>query len=164
MIQFENSEHFVIIEDAFIEAIIKTAQWWRERIDNDIGDIIVKEVVSQMKDSTKYISFYFKVDEATSREIENDPWVLSFTVSKKNITLRNKWKKVRIKKGSPYEKLNDNPKFINALIRKYNMDYDSYAYYLPVGYEVTLLSKDEASQETFCIHVDIPFSDIEVCE
>lgn len=163
MIQFEDSEHIVVIEDGFVEALIATAQWWKERIDNDIGDLIVKEVVSQMKDRTEYISFYFKIDEATSREIGHDPWVLSFIVSKKNVTLRKKWKGVRIKKGSPYEKLNDNPKFINALTRKYNMDYDSFAYYLPVGYRTTLNSKDGKAQDSLVLNVDIPFSDIEVC-
>lgn len=162
MIQFENSEHFVIIEDAFIEAIIKTAQWWKERIKEDIETYIVKEVISQMEDRTEYISFHFEVDDNTAREICHNPCALSFIISKKNVTLRNKWKEVRIKKGSPYEKLNDNPKFIDALTRGYNMDYDSYVYYLPVGYEATLCSKDGEEQESLSIHVDIPFSDIEV--
>lgn len=163
MIQFENSEHFVIIEDDFVEALIGTAKRWEERIDDDIEDIIVKEVVSQMKDSTKYISFYFKVDEATAREIDHDPWALSFIVSKENVTLRNKWKKVRIKEWSPYEKLNDNPKFIDALTRKYNTDSDSYLYYIPVRYNAHLMSKDELVDSFMDITVDIPFSDIEVC-
>lgn len=164
MIQFEDSEHIVIIEDDFVEAIIKTAQWWKERIHDDIEDLIVKEVVSQMEDDTKYIIFYFKVDEATARELCHNPWALSFIVSKENVTLRNKWKKVRIKKGSSYEKLNDNPKFIDALTKEYNTGYDSYVYYLPVSYETTLLSKDGKENESLTIRVDIPFSDIEVCE
>lgn len=164
MIQFEDSEHFVIIEDAFIEAIIKTAQWWKERIHNDIEKYIVKEVVSQMEDDTKYIIFYFKVDEVTARELGHNPWALSFIVSKENVTIRNKWNKVRIKKGSPYEKLNDNPKFIEALVRKFNTAYDSFAYYLPVEYSTTLHRKDGKAQDSLVLNVDIPFSDIEVCE
>ena len=164
MIQFENSEHIVIIEDDFVEAIIKAAQWWKERLNEDIEKYIVKEVISQIEDRTEYISFHFEVDDNTAREIGHNPCALSFIISKENVTLRKKWKGVMIKKGSPYEKLNDNPKFINALTRKYNMDYDSFVYYLPVRYEAPLISKDGASQEILGIHVDIPFSDIEVCE
>lgn len=41
--------------------------------------------------------------------------------------------------------------------------YDSYMYYLPVSYRVHLVNKDESMDDFMYIHVDIPFSDIEVC-
>ena len=45
MIQFENSEHIVIIEDAFVEAVIKTTQWWKEIIKQDIEKFLVEDAV-----------------------------------------------------------------------------------------------------------------------
>lgn len=158
MIQFENSEHIVIIEDDFVEAIIKAAQWWKERFQESIEDVIIREVVSQMEDRTDYIRFNFEGDNAS--EIYTN--ALSFIVNKDNVTIRAKWKKVRISEDSLYVGLNDNPKFIEALTKVYNTNYDSYMYYLPVSYKAHLVSKDESMDNFMDLHVDIPFSDIEV--
>lgn len=161
MIQFEDSEHIVIIEDSFIEAIIKTSQWWKERIKQDIEKLIVEEVVYQMKDDSEYIRFNFDPDDDTARALTTYSSLLSFIVAKSNITIRNKWKSVRIKEGSFYEGLNDNPKFIEALTKEYNTNYDSYKFYLPVSYRAHLVHKEDDIDDFMNLHVDIPFSDIE---
>lgn len=162
MIQFEDSEHIVIIEDAFAEAIIKTAQWWKERIKQDIEKLIVEEVVYQMKDDSEYIRFNFDPTDDTARALTTYSSLLSIIVAKSNVTVRNKWKSVRIKGDSFYKGLNESPKFIEALTKEYNTNYDFYMYYLPVTYSSHLLSKDESMDDFMNIHVDIPFSDIEV--
>ena len=162
MLKFKNSEHIVIIEDPFVEAIIKESQWWEERFNENIGDVIIREVVSQMEDSTKYISIRFEVDNATARELMYCPDALSITISKKNVILRNNWKKVRIREGSLYEGLNDNPEFIEELTKEYNTNYDSYTYYLPVSYRAYLVHKEDNIGDFLTLHVDIPFSNIEV--
>lgn len=163
MIQFENSEHTVIIKDDFVEEILEAAQWWKERINENIEEHIIKEVVEQMEDGTKYISIRFTVDDTTARKL--GPYctsALSFTISKEDITLGNKEKKVRVKKGSVYERLNDNSKFIEALTGVYNSDSAYLYYFLPVSYTANLVSKDGKEQKSLDIRVDIPFSDIEV--
>lgn len=162
MIQFEDSEHLVIIEDSFIEAIIKTAQWWKERIKQDIEKLIIEEVVYQMKDDSEYIRFNFEPDDDTARALTTYSSLLSFIVAKSNITIRSKWKSVRIKEGSLYEGLNDNPHFIDALTKEYNTNYDSYMFYLPVSYRAHLVHKEDDIDDFMNLHVDIPFSDIEV--
>lgn len=163
MIQFENSEHTVIIKDAFVETIIKTAQWWKERINDNIDEHIIKEVVEQMEDGTKYISIHFEVDNDTAVELGHYTNALSLIIRKENITLRNKVKKVKIKKGSVYERLNGDPKFIDALTEVYNSESASYLYYfLPVSYTANLVSKDGKAQKAINLSVDIPFSDVEV--
>ena len=111
-----------------------------------------------MKDRTDYIRFNFEGDN-TSEIYTN---ALSFIVNKDNVTIRAKWKKVRISEDSLYVGLNDNPKFIEALTKVYNTNYDSYMYYLPVSYKAHLVSKDESMDNFMDLHVDIPFSDIEV--
>lgn len=160
MIQFEDSEHIVIIEDDLAEAIIKIAQWWKERFKQDIEKHIIDEVISQMEDGSKYICFYFEPNEDTSRDLASSR--LSFSVAKKSVTIRNKQKKVRIKEGSFYEGLNDNPEFIEAMTEEYNTNYGSYAYYLPVSYRAHLVHKEGDIGDFLNLHVDIPFSDIEV--
>lgn len=161
MIQFEDSEHIVIIEDSLVEAIIKTAQWWKERIKQDIEKLIVEEVVYQMKDDSEYIRFNFDPTDDTARALTTYSSLLSIIVAKSNVTVRNKWKSVRIQEGSLYEGLNDNPKFIEALTKEYNTNYDSYMFYLPVSYEARLVQKDCDIDAFMNLHVDIPFSDIE---
>lgn len=161
MIQFENSEHIVIIEDDFVEAIIKTAQWWKERLHGDIEEHIINEAIHQMQDESKYIRFAFDPNDDIARELSSCSCLMSVIVDKKLVTIRNKWKKVRIKGDSFYKGLNESPKFIDALTREYNTNYDSYMYYLPVTYSSHLLSKDESMDDFMNIHVDIPFSDIE---
>lgn len=162
MIQFEDSEHIVIIEDDLAEAIIKIAQWWKEKFKQDIEKHIIDEVISQMGDESKHINFYFDPDEDTVRALGVFSSRLSFSVAKKSVTIRNKRKKVRIKEGSLYEGLNDNSEFIVSLTEEYNTNSGSYVYYLPVSYKVYLVSRDESMGDFMDIHVDIPFSDIEV--
>lgn len=162
MIQFENSEHIVIIEDDFVEAIIKTAQWWKERLYGDIEEHIIDEALHQMQDESKYIRFAFDPNDDTARELSSCSCLVSIIVAKKNVTIRNKWKKVRISEDSFYVGLNDNSKFIEALTKEYNTKYDSYQFYLPVSYRAHLVSKDGSTSDFMNIHVDIPFSDIEV--
>lgn len=165
MIQLGNSEHIVIIEDAFVEDVLKTVKRWKESLDDEgIEDLIIREVVQQMEDGSDYINFYFKGNKAIARELGHCPDVVSVFISKEKVTLRNKMKSVRIKKGSAYEGLNDNPVFIRALTDKYNTDYNTFVFFLPVKYEAPLRSKDEEIQTSLFITVDIPFSDIEVCE
>lgn len=161
MIQFENSEHIVIIEDAFVEAIIKTAQWWQERLHGDIEEHIIDEALHQMQDESKYIRFAFDPDDDTARELSSCSCFVSVIVAKKNVTIRNKWKKVRILEGSLYEGLNNNPYFIEALTKEYNTNYDSYQFYLPVSYKAHLAHKEDNIADFMNLHVDIPFSDIE---
>lgn len=161
MIQFEDSENLVIIEDGFVEAIIKTAQWWKERFQGDIDKIIVEQAIDQMKDESKYIRFSFDPDSGTALELQTCASTINFIVAKKAVTIRTKWKSVRISEDSIYSGLNYNPHFIDALTREYNTNYDSYMYYLPVSYRVHLVSKDESKGDFMNIHVDIPFSDIE---
>ena len=161
MIQFEDSERFVIIEDSFIEALIKTVQWWKERLNEDIEKHIIEEVVNQMKDESKYIRLDFDPDDATARELSSCSCLVSFIVAKANVSVKMKWKNVRIKEGSLYEGLNDNPHFIDALTKEYNTNYDSYRFYLPVSYRAHLVHKEEAIGDFMNLHVDIPFSDIE---
>ena len=162
MIQFENSEHIVIIEDGFIEDVLKTVYRWKESLeDEDIEAFIIREVVDQMEDGSDYINFYFRGNKAIARESGHCPDILTLFISKEKVTLRNKLKAVRIKKGSIYEGLNDDPEFIRALIRTYNSDYDDFAFFLPVRYEKSLSSKEGDVQNTLIIGVDIPFSDIE---
>lgn len=163
MIQFENSKYIVIIEDSFVESLIKTAQRWKGRIKQNIEKLIVEEAVCQMEDGTGYIRFSFNLAEDTSRELTTEAWLLSFIVSKKCVTIKDKWKKVRIKEGSFYEGLNDNPEFIEAMTKKYDTNHKFYTYYLPVSYKTHLVSKDGAKEDFMKVHVDIPFSDIEVC-
>ena len=162
MIQFENSEHIVIIEDDFVEAIIKTAQWWKERFYGDIEEHIIDEALHQMQDESKYIRFDFDPNDDTARELSSCYCLVSVIVAKKNVTIRNKWKKVRISEDSIYSGLNENAQFLDALTREYNTNYNSYMYYLPVSYRVHLVNKDESMDDFMWIHVDIPFSDIEV--
>ena len=161
MLKFENSEHIVIIEDPFVEAIIKVAKWWGERIKQDIEKLIVEEAVYQMGDDHKYIRFSFDLDDATARELAANTWLISFIVAKKNVTIKDKQKKVRIKEGSLYEGLNDNPEFIEAMTKEYNTNYGSYAYYLPVSYRAHLVHKEDNIGDFMDLHVDIPFRDIE---
>ena len=161
MIQFENSEHIVIIEDAFVEAVIKTTQWWQERFKQDIEKLIVEDAVDQMEDGSDYIRFNFYPNDDTAREFTTSSFLISFIVAKKNVTIRNKWKKVRIKGDSFYKGLNESPKFIEALTKEYNTNYDSYMYYLPVSYKAHLAHKEEDIDDFMTLHVDIPFSDIE---
>lgn len=162
MIQFENSEHIVIIEDDFVEAIIKTAQWWKERLHGDIEEHIIDEALHQMQDESKYIRFAFDPDDDTARELSSCSCFVSVIVAKKNVTIRKKWNKVRISEGSLYVGLNDNPKFIEALTKEYNTKYDSYMYYLPVSYRAHLVHKEATIGDFMDLHVDIPFRDIEV--
>lgn len=162
MIQFENSEHIVIIEDDFVEAIIQTAQWWKERLYEDIEEHIIDEALHQMQDESKYIRFAFDPDDDTARELSSCSYLMSVIVAKKNVTIRNKWNKVRISEGSLYAGLNDNPKFIEALTKEYNTKYDSYMYYLPVSYRAHLVHKESTIGDFMDLHVDIPFRDIEV--
>lgn len=162
MIQFEDSERFVIIEDSFIEALIKTAQWWKERLNEDIEKHIIEEVVNQMRDESKYIRLGFDPDETTARELSTCSCLVSFIVAKANVTVKMKWKNVRIEEGSIYEGLNDNPHFIDALTKEYNTNYDSYQFYLPVSYRAHLVHKEAGIADFMNLHVDIPFSDIEV--
>ena len=160
MIQFENSEYIVIIEDSFVEAILNVVQWRKERFKQDIEELIVEEAVYQMGDGFKYIRFSFVPDD-TARELDAHTWLIYFIVDKKNVTIRNKRKKVRIKEGSLYEGLNDNPEFIEALTEEYNTNYGSYAYYLPVSYRDRLVHKENNIGDFMNLHVDIPFRDIE---
>ena len=162
MIQFEDSERFVIIEDSFIEALIKTVQWWKERLNEDIEKHIIEEVVNQMGDESKYIRFNFDPTEDTARELSSCSCLVSFIVAKANVSVKMKWKNVRIKEGSLYEGLNDNPLFIDALTKEYNTNYDSYQFYLPVSYRAHLVHKEAGIDDFMNLHVDIPFSDIEV--
>lgn len=162
MIQFENSEHIVIIEDGLAEAIIQTAQWWKERIRGDIEEHIIDEAIHQMQDESKYIRFAFDPDDDTARELSSCSCLVSVIVAKKNVTIRSKWKKVRISEDSLYVGLNDNPKFIEALTKEYNTNYDSYQFYLPVSYKAHLVHKEDTIDDFMNLHVDIPFSDIEV--
>lgn len=164
MIQFENSEYIVIIKDDFVEAIIKTAKWWKERLYGDIEEHIIDETLHQMQDESKYIRFAFDPDDDTARELSSCSCFVSIIVAKKNVTIRNKWKKVRISEDSLYVGLNDNPEFIEALTKEYNTKYDSYQFYLPISYKAHLVSKDESMDDFMIVDVDIPFSDIEVCE
>lgn len=163
MIQFEDSEYFVIIEDGFIEALIKTSQWWKERFQGNIDKIIVEQARDQMKDESKYIRFSFDPDPDTALELSTCASIINFIVAKKAVTIKTKWKNVRISEDSIYSGLNDNPHFIDALTKEYNTNYDSYVYYLPVSYRAHLVSKDESMGDLMWIHVDIPFSDIETC-
>lgn len=162
MIQFENSEHIVIIEDAFVEDIIKTAQWWKERLHGDIEEHIIDEALHQMQDESKYIRFDFDPDDDTARELSSCSCFVSVIVAKKNVTIRNKWKKARIIEDSLYSGLNENKQFLEALIGEYNTNYDSYKYYIPVSFRAHLVSKDGSMSDFMNLHVDIPFSDIEV--
>ena len=162
MVQFENSEHIVIIEDGLAEDIIKIAQWWKEKFKQDLENRIIEEAIYQMEDDSKYIRFRFYPDDDTARDLTDFSCLVSIVVAKKSVTIRNKRKKVRIKEGSFYEGLNDNPKFIEALTEEYNTNYGVYAYYLPVSYEAHLVSKDESTEDFMNVHIDIPFSDIEV--
>ena len=162
MIQFENSEHIVIIEDDFVEAIIKAAQWWKERFQEDLDKIIVMQAIDQMNDDSKYIRFSFDPDPDTALRLSSCSSLVNFIVDKKNVTIRSKWKKVRISEDSLYVGLNDNPKFIEALTKEYNTNYDSYHFYLPVSYKAHLVHKEDTIDDFMDLHVDIPFSDIEV--
>ena len=162
MIQFEDSEHIVIIEDDLAEAIIKIAQRWKEEFRQDIEKHVIDEAISQMEDDSEYIRFTFDPNEDTVRDLRLFLSRISCTAAKKNVTIRNKRKMVRIKEGSLYEGLNYNPEFIEALTKEYNTNYGIYAYYLPVSYEAHLVSKDESTENFMNIHIDIPFSDIEV--
>ena len=162
MIQFENSEHIVIIEDDFVEAIIKTSQGWKERFQGDIDKIIVEQARDQMKDESKYIRFSFDPDPDIALELSTCSSIINFIVDKRLVTIRKKWNEVRISEDSIYSGLNDNPQFLDALTREYNTKYDSYMYYLPVSYRAHLVNKDESMDDFMWIHVDIPFSDIEV--
>lgn len=162
MIQFENSEHIVTIEDGLAEAIIQVAQWWKEKIRGDIEEYIIDEAIHQMQDESKYIRFAFDPDDDTARELSSCYCLVSVIVDKKNVTISNKWKKVRISEDSIYSGLNENAQFLDALTREYNTNYNSYMYYLPVSYRAHLVSKDEAMGDFMSVHVDIPFSDIEV--
>lgn len=161
MIQFEDSEHIVVIEDGLAEDIIKIAKWWKEEFRQDIEKHVIDEVISQMRDDSNHINFYFDPDEDTVRALGFFSSRLSLSVAKKSVTIRNKRKKVRIKEGSLYEGLNDNPEFIEALTEEYNTNSGSYVYYLPVIYKAHLVGKDESTDSFMDLHVDIPFSDIE---
>ena len=162
MTKFENSEHIVIIEDGFAEALIATAQWWKERFQGDFNKIIVMQAIDQMNDDSKYIRFSFDPDPDTALRLSSCSSLVNFIVDKKNVTIRKKWKEVRISEDSLYVVLNNNPKFIEALTTEYNTKYDSYQFYLPVSYKAHLVSKDESMDDFMYLHVDIPFSDIEV--
>lgn len=161
MIQFENSKYIVIIEDSFVESLIKTAQRWKGRIKQNIEKLIVEEAVYQMEDDTEFIRFSFNLTDATARELATNAWLISFIVSKKCVTIKDKWKKVRIKEGSFYEGLNDNPEFIESMTKEYGTNYKFYTYYLPVNYKAHLVNKDGSKEAFMEVHVDIPLSDIE---
>ena len=162
MKQFEDSEHFVIIEDDLAETIIQTAQWWKERFQEDLDKIIVMQAIDQMNDDSKYIRFSFDPDLDTALRLSSCSSLVNFIVDKKNVTIRKKWKEVRISEDSLYVGLNDNPKFIEALTKEYNTNYDSYQFYLPVSYKAHLVHKEDTIDAFMNLHVDIPFSDIEV--
>lgn len=161
MTKFENSEYIVIIEDGFAEALIATAQWWKERFQEDLNKIIVMQAIDQMNDDSKYIRFSFDPDPDTALRLSTCSSLVDFLVDKKNVAIRNKCKKVRISEDSLYVGLNDNPKFIEALTKEYNTNYDSYQFYLPVSYKAHLDHKEDNIDGFMDLHVDIPFSDIE---
>lgn len=162
MIQFENSKYIVIIEDSFVESLIKTAQKWKGRIKQNIEKLIVEEAAYQMEDNSEFIRFSFDLTDDTARELATNAWLISFIVAKKCVTIKKKWNKVIIKEGSFYEGLNNNPEFIEALTKEYNTNHDSYVYYLPVIYKAHLVSKGGSTEDSMEVRVDIPLSDIEV--
>lgn len=162
MIQFEDSEHIVIIKDDLAEAIIKMAQRWKGKFEQGFEKRIIDDAVSQMEDDSNHIRFCFAPDEDTVIGLGLIGSRISFAVAKKSVTIRDKRKKVRIKEGSLYEGLNDNPRFIESLAEEYNTNYDYYAYYLPVTYRAHLVHKEGDIGDFLKLRVDIPFSDIEV--
>lgn len=163
MLSFEYNNMTVEINSAFCEGVIKAVSIKEDILEDPVQKIVVTQVMEQENDGTGYYSLVFTVTAKYQSDMEGHPlYLVRACVPKEDVTIRPKWKKVRISEDSLYVGLNDNPKFIEALTKEYNTNYDSYQFYLPVSYKAHLLHKECGIEELMSLHVDIPFSDIEV--
>lgn len=112
---------------------------------------IVSEVLSQEEDDTVIYNFCMNLQGAAE---------LDLSVSKKDIKIR-KLGGIHIKDSSSFKSLEKNHSFMNALRERWECR-DSYAYYLPVNFDMFLKSFDDrVKDQDMIMHIDIPISDIE---
>ena len=111
---------------------------------------IVDEVLSQEEDGTVIYSFCIDIQSTAE---------LDLIVSKKDIKMR-KLGGIHIKDSSSFKSLEKNHSFMNALRERWECR-DSYAYYLPVNFDMFLKSFDDrVKDQDMMMHIDIPISTI----
>lgn len=150
----------ITICDCFTEGLIHLLKENKQILaDDDVEDHLCDRIINQQHDGSSFYNFVF--DKSDDYQALCKEQVIQFSVPKIFVFVKMK-NPIKIRKGSPYESLNEDDAFLKALNEQFKEHRYMYAYYLPVTYSKNLSNKCGEDTSNITLQVDIPFSEIEV--